>query len=78
MAKITDFETPMGTKGNILKPGTWIPLILGSLVLLVTFSAAEKAGKFVSGKVPLLNSSPTYPFASNTPPPQQPQMMTFQ
>lgn len=78
MAKITDFETPMGTKGNILKPSTWVPLILGSLVLLITFSAAEKAGKLVSGKIPLINANPTNPFVSNTPPAPGPQMITFQ
>lgn len=63
MAKLLDFETPTGQKGNVLNPMSWVPLVLGTVVLLATFSMGEKLGSIVSGKIPLVNTRPQYPFA---------------
>lgn len=63
MPKILDFTTPTGQHGNVLKPMTWVPLIIGGVVLLGTFAAAERVGKAVSGKLPFINTNPTNPFA---------------
>lgn len=57
MAKLTDFKTPTGTKGNILNPGDWISLILGGVVLIFTFAASQNVAKLVGGKVPYADST---------------------
>jgi hypothetical protein len=62
LASILDFETPTGQKGNVLKPMSWVPLILGSLVLLTTFSAAQKLGAAAGNKLPFVDSTPNSPW----------------
>lgn len=52
MAKLTDFQTPTGAKGNILDPSSWISLILGSLVLIVTFALGQNVVQKLGSKVP--------------------------
>lgn len=41
MAKLTDFTTPTGQKGNILQPSSWLPLITGAMMFLLTFSLGQ-------------------------------------
>lgn len=62
MANLLDFTTPTGQHGNVLKPMSWVPLILGSLVLLTTFSAAQKIGANVGKKLPMIDSTPDRPW----------------
>lgn len=52
MAKLTDFTTPTGAKGNILDPTSWFSMILGSLVLIVTFALGQNLVQKVGSKVP--------------------------
>jgi hypothetical protein len=77
MAKITDFETPTGQKGNLFSPMTWIPLITGSLVLLATFSAAQKLGGAIGNKIPLIDSTPNSPWQSQPVPSNSDRTMYF-
>lgn len=62
MAKLTDFETPLGQKGNLFNPGSWIPLITGTVVLLFTFAMGQKVGNILGAKIPLINTHPQAPF----------------
>lgn len=41
MASLLDFKTPTGQTGNILKPGTWVPMIWGAMVLILTFAMGQ-------------------------------------
>lgn len=68
-ANILNFETPTGQKGNLLHPGSWIPLIIGTFVLLFTFSVGQKLGNVVHSKLPAVNTTPNSPWAPAAPAP---------
>lgn len=61
---ILDFTTPTGQTGNVLRPSTWIPLIIGVVMFLAAFATGEKISKMVSGKLPLINTAPVNPFSA--------------
>lgn len=63
MANFLDFSTPGGTKGNLAKPSTVLPIVLGGFVLLAGLSMSERLLKTASGRVPFI-SAPTNPFQS--------------
>lgn len=48
--KLTDFKTPTGASGNIFNPSDWIGLILGTVVLFVTFAAGQNIAGKINGK----------------------------
>lgn len=52
MAKLTDFKTPTGATGNLLSPSSWLQLILGTVVLLVTFAVGQNLVQKGSQKLP--------------------------
>lgn len=52
MAKLTDFQTPTGAKGNLFSPGDWGSLILGSAVLFLTVGVGQHIAGKVQGRVP--------------------------
>lgn len=51
MAKLGNFEAPTGAKGNIFDIGDWGSMILGTVMLLVTFGIGEHFASKVTGKV---------------------------
>lgn len=53
MAKLTDFTTPTGAKGNILDISSWSQMILGSMVLLATFAIGQNFLNKASSKIPI-------------------------
>jgi hypothetical protein len=63
-ANIANFTTPTGAHGNLFKPSTWLPLIVGAFVFLFTFTAAQKLGSAVHSKLPVVNTDPYSPFQS--------------
>jgi hypothetical protein len=52
MAKLTDFQTPTGAKGNILHPSDWLSLIVGSAVLFLTVGVGQHLANKVGSRVP--------------------------
>ena len=48
MAKLTEFVTPTGTRGNILSVSSWLSLILGGVAFLIALATAQK----IVGMVP--------------------------
>lgn len=41
IANILDFTMPTGAKGNMLSVKSWLSLILGSFMLLITFALGQ-------------------------------------
>lgn len=70
MAKLTDFQTPTGAKGNLLDPSSWLALILGSAVLLITFAMGQNVASKISGRVPMLDSTIEKPYVDRPAPVQ--------
>ena len=42
MAKLLDFQTPTGQSGNLLNPKSWLSMILGVVVFLITLALGSK------------------------------------
>lgn len=62
MAKLTDFTTPTGVKGNLFDLQSIWGLILGTVVLLATFAMGQNVANKVSGKVPLVDTQIEKPY----------------
>lgn len=60
---LLDFNTPTGQKGNLAKPSTILPIVLGGFVLLAGLSLSERLLKTASTKVPFIGQ-PANPFSS--------------
>lgn len=60
--KLTDFKTPTGATGNLLDPTSWLQLIIGAAVLLITFAMGQNLASKVSGKVPFVDSQIEKPY----------------
>lgn len=56
MAKLGDFQTPTGQRGNLLSPKTWLGLILGALALMISFGVASVLYGKVKRAVPGANN----------------------
>lgn len=67
MAKLTDFKTPTGATGNLLQPSSWLQLIIGSAVLLITFAMGQNLANKVGGKVPFIDSQIEKPYVTPQP-----------
>jgi hypothetical protein len=63
MAKLTDFKTPTGVSGNLFDLKSIWGLVLGTIVLLFTFSMGQNLAKVVSGRVPAFDTTPERPYA---------------
>lgn len=69
MAKLGNFKTPTGATGNIFSLGSWAELILGAMVLLLTFATGQKLVQSIpSNKVLDTSIEPVFnsPTAANT------------
>jgi hypothetical protein len=75
LAKLGSFETPTGAKGSIFDIGDWGSLILGSMMLLVTFGIGEHFANKITGKVP--SATVTQPWATPAPLSNTPQKITL-
>lgn len=63
MAKLGDFKSPVGNaSGNIFSFDSWAQLILGGVMLIFTFAAAQNISGKVSGKVPFLDGQIEQPY----------------
>jgi len=55
-----DFVTQTGQKGNILNPNDWFKMILGGVVLIITFATSQNIvkniGEKIGGKVPYVDT----------------------
>lgn len=67
MAKLTEFQTPTGAKGNILDPSSWVQMILGSAVLFLTLAIGQNVANRASGKAPFLDSRMDQPWDTPQP-----------
>lgn len=52
LAKLGNFETPAGGKGNLFDIGSWGGMILGSMVMILTFGIGEHIASRIQGRVP--------------------------
>jgi hypothetical protein len=64
MAKMTDFTTPTGVKGNIFDLTSMWNMILGTAIFLFVFSTGQNLAKRVSDKVPAVDTRPDQPWSS--------------
>lgn len=62
MANLGNYKTPTGQTGNIFSIKDWVGLILGGIVLLVSFSTSQNVAKAISSRVGAIDSTPAYPF----------------
>lgn len=62
--KLTDFKTPTGVTGNLLNFGQLWQLILGSMVLLLTFAMGQNILGKLSGRVPFVDTQIEQPWNS--------------
>lgn len=62
MAKWTDFTTPTGAKGNLFDVKSIWGMVLGTVILLVTFSFGQRLSQNVHSKLPVIPSTPDAPF----------------
>jgi hypothetical protein len=53
VAKLGEFQTPTGAKGNILNPGDWLGLIVGAVVLIITFAVGQNLAGKVGSRLPI-------------------------
>ena len=60
--KLGQFQTPTGQTGNVFSLDSWIKLILGAFMFLVTFGLAQRFGKAVENRVGFLDATPEQPF----------------
>lgn len=60
--KLTDFTTPTGVKGNILNIGQIWSLVLGTMVLIVTFAMGQNVANKISGRVPYVDGTIEQPW----------------
>jgi hypothetical protein len=67
MAKLTQFTTPTGGKGNILNPMDWLGYILGAMVLIITFAVGQNFANKVGGRVPGVDATIEQPWKSPVP-----------
>lgn len=51
--KLTDFQTPTGASGNLFDITSWTSLILGTIMLLVTFGIGQNLAQKLNGKGPI-------------------------
>lgn len=51
MAKLTDFKTPTGVSGNLFDVSSWLGLIVGTVVLFITFGLGQKLAQGLNGKI---------------------------
>jgi hypothetical protein len=61
LANLLDFNAA-GMKGNLAKPSTVLPIIIGGFVVLAGLSLSERLLKTASTKVPFIGQ-PSNPFA---------------
>lgn len=66
MAKLGEFQTPTGAKGNILNPTDWLSLVVGAIVLIVTFALGQNLASKMGSKLPI-DTTIDQPWASPMP-----------
>lgn len=62
MAKLTDFETPTGAKGNLLNPMDLMKLVLGGVVFIFAFATAQNVAGKISGKASFIDTTIEKPY----------------
>lgn len=70
MAKLTNFKTPTGQTGNILNPKDWFSMVLGVMVLLITFALGQKFTSVVGEKASFVDTSIEKPYNDPQPKPE--------
>lgn len=68
--KLTNFKTPTGQSGNILNPSDWLSMVLGVMVLLITFAMGQKFTSMVGEKASFVDTSIEKPYDDPQPKPQ--------
>ncbi len=53
MAKLGEFQTPTGAKGNILNPSDWLSLVVGAVILIITFALGQNLAGKIGGRLPI-------------------------
>jgi hypothetical protein len=67
MAKLGEFKTPTGATGNLLNPMDWLSLVLGAIVLIITFAMGQNFASKLGGKIPGIDSTIEQPWKSDIP-----------
>lgn len=52
MAKLTEFVTPTGQRGDLMRPMSLVPMVLGGVVFIALLGAAGKLFGMVKGVAP--------------------------
>jgi hypothetical protein len=53
VAKLGDFKTPTGSSGNIFNVGDWLSLVIGAIVLIITFAMGQNVANKLGKKLPV-------------------------
>ena len=57
VTNILDFTTPTGAKGNVFSIKSWVSLILGSFMLLVTFAMGQSLKNAFAKKFTMVDTN---------------------
>jgi hypothetical protein len=66
--KLTKFQTPTGATGDVLNPSSWLSLVIGSVVLIITFALGQNVANKIGSKVPGVDAEIDQPWKDDRPP----------
>jgi hypothetical protein len=69
--KLTKFQTPTGQTGDVLNPGSWLSMIIGAVVLILTFALGQNLANKIGASVPGVDSNIDRPWSQPKPQVQQ-------
>lgn len=75
--KLGDFQTPTGASGNIFNISDWASLIVGAIVLIITFATGQHLANKMGGKLPGVDTQIEQPWVSPVPVAQGKQKITL-
>jgi hypothetical protein len=67
VAKLGNFQTPTGAKGNVFDVSSWFSLIVGAIVLILTFALGQNLANRIGASVPGVDSSIDRPWSQPQP-----------
>lgn len=65
--KLGDFKTPTGASGNIFNVSDWLSLVVGAIVLIITFATGQHLAGKLQGKIPGVDAQIEQPWTTPQP-----------
>lgn len=65
--KLGQFQTPTGAKGNVFDPTSWLSLIVGAIVLIITFALGQNLANKIGTSVPGIDGQIDRPWSRPEP-----------